>query len=249
MNADRTDEDRRFALVTGAARGIGLAVARRLGTDGMRVVMTDRDGEALEKAATGLVGEGLDCSSIVADVTNETDVTSLVAASGDVDVLVNNAGLAGSAKPLWEYELAEWRSVFAINVEAIFLLSRAVVPGMVARGFGRIVNIASISGKEGNPNMTAYSSSKAAVIGLTKALAKELAQRNVLVNSVTPAVIETDMLRQLTQDVVDYMVGKIPMGRTGRVEEVAALVSWLASEECSFSTGAVFDISGGRATY
>jgi 3-oxoacyl-[acyl-carrier protein] reductase len=249
MNMQTTTGSPRRALVTGAARGIGLGIARRLSSDGLQVVMTDVEGETLEKAAAALASDGLECRPIVADITKEADVQSLLAASGDVDVVVNNAGLAGPAKPLWEYDIGEWRAVYAINVEAIFLMSRAVIPGMVARGYGRIVNVASISGKEGNPNMAAYSSSKAAVIGLTKAVAKELAQQNVLVNCVTPAVIDTAMLQQLTPEAVDYMVAKIPMGRVGRVEEVAALVAWLASEECSFSTGGVFDISGGRATY
>jgi 2-dehydro-3-deoxy-L-rhamnonate dehydrogenase (NAD+) len=237
------------ALVTGAARGIGLAIARRLDADGMTVVITDVDGDALRSAQIGLSSDGIECDAITAELTDEAEVCDLVAGAGELDVLVNNAGIVGPAKPVWDYELTEWRRTMAINVDAVFLLCKHVVPGMLERGYGRVVNVSSISGKEGNPNMSAYSSSKAAVLGLTKALAKEIAQRNVLVNAVTPAVIETEILRQLNREAVEYMISRIPMGRTGRAEEVAALVSWLASSECSFSTGAVFDISGGRATY
>ncbi len=164
-------------------------------------------------------------------------------------MLVNNAGIAGTAARVASYPLAEWRRIMAVNLDGVFFCCQAVLPHMLERGAGRIVNIASISGKEGNPNMSAYSTSKAGVIGFTKALAKEVATQGILVNCVTPAVIETDILQQLTKEAVGYMVAKIPMGRTGQPAEVASLVSWLASKECTFSTGAVFDISGGRATY
>jgi NAD(P)-dependent dehydrogenase (short-subunit alcohol dehydrogenase family) len=242
----------RVAIVTGAARGIGLAIAQRLVADGARVALFDVD-EPAASAAAASIGSSDVCLPVRVDVTDETQieagVASVVAAWGRLDILVNNAGIAGPAKPTWEYTEPEWRRVIDIDLISVFLMCRVVVPRLLEAGSGRIVNIASISGKEGNPNMSAYSSAKAAVIGFTKSLGKELATRNVLVNAVTPAVIETEILAQLTPAAVDYMVSRIPMGRTGKPEEVAALVSWLASDACSFSTGAVFDISGGRATY
>jgi len=244
--------ERRVAIVTGAARGIGLAISERLVADGVRVAMLDIDGSTLDAAAAG-VGSADVAMPVRVDVTNEAEILAGVDAIRDrwgrLDVLVNNAGIAGPAKPSWEYTEAEWRRVLDIDLLSVFLMCRVVVPYLLASDSGRIVNIASISGKEGNPNMSAYSTAKAGVIGFTKALGKELATRNVLVNCVTPAVIETEILTQLTPQAVEYMVSRIPMGRTGRPEEVAALVSWLSSEQCSFTTAGVFDISGGRATY
>jgi 3-oxoacyl-[acyl-carrier protein] reductase len=241
--------DKRVAIVTGAARGIGKAIAERLAQDGFVVAIADLD-EPAARAASATIDGAL---AVGVDVTDEASVQRMVGAvlerAGRVDALINNAGIAGPAAPVAEYPAGEWRRVMAINLDGVFLCCKAVLPHMLARGSGRIVNIASISGKEGNPNMAAYSSSKAGVIGLTKALGKEVATKGIYVNCVTPAVIETDILQQLTEDAVKYMVSRIPMGRTGKPEEVAALVAWLASEECSFSTGAVFDISGGRATY
>lgn len=240
----------RVTIVTGAGAGIGLAITQRFLEEGARVVMVDRDGDVLDEAAGRCTGEVL---PVAADVTSTADIDALASAAldrwGRIDVLVNNAGITGPAKPSWEYTDEEWNRVLDVDLTGVFRGCRAVIPAMRDQGWGRIVNIASISGKEGNPNMAAYSTAKAAVIGFTKALAKELATTGVLVNSVTPAVIETDILKQLNDEAVAYMVSKIPMGRTGRVEEVAALTAWLASEECSFSTGGVFDISGGRATY
>lgn len=239
-------------VITGAARGIGLAIATRMARDGDHVLMVDIDPVVAGRSRT-LAEKGLHATDAIADVTDPDAVERVIGGfadqTGRLDVLVNNAGITGPAKPSWEYEPEEWARVYAVNLTAPFLCCRAVVPRMLAQGAGRIVNVASISGKEGNPNMAAYSSSKAALIGFTKSLAKELATRNIAVNCVTPAVIETEILQQLNEEAVSYMLQRIPMGRPGQPEEVAEMVAWLASDACSFSTGAVFDISGGRATY
>ncbi|MSR66958.1 MAG: SDR family oxidoreductase [Pedosphaera sp.] len=240
----------RVAVVTGGARGIGLAISRRLAASGARLSLWDKDEGALNEAAATL-GGATDIQKV--DLTDPESVQAAAAAvakrAGRIDILVNNAGIAGVNKKLWEFTPEEWRSVVEINLNAMFYVCRAVVPHMIERKYGRIVNIASIAGKEGNPNAAHYSASKAGVIGLTKSLGKELAQLGVLVNCITPAVIQTDILKQCTQQHIDYMLSKIPMGRFGEVNEAAALVAWLSSEDCSFSTGAVFDLSGGRATY
>ncbi len=240
----------RVAIVTGAARGIGFAVAQTLVASGHRVAVADVDEAKAHEAAREL-GErarAFDC-----DVADSASANGMVAAVRDawgrIDVLVNNAGIVGPNKPLIDVGDDEWARVLSINLSGVFYCCRAVVPHMIANDWGRIVTIASIAGKEGNPNMVGYSATKAAVIGLTKSLGKELATTNVRVNCVTPAVIETDMLEQATPETRAYMVSRVPMGRPGKAEEVAALVDWLASDACSFSTGAVFDISGGRATY
>lgn len=242
----------RVGIVTGGARGIGQAIAARLLGDGASVCLWDIDDAALAEACAALDAPGRVATAKV-DVTRadsvEAGVQAALAAFGKIDLLVNNAGIAGANARLWETTPEEWRRVVEINLNGPFLCCRAVVPQMLKNGYGRIVNIASIAGKEGNPNAAHYSASKAGVIGLTKSLGKELATSNIVVNCITPAVIETDILRQLTQQHVDYMLSKIPMGRFGRKEEAAALVAWLCSEDCSFTTGAVFDLSGGRATY
>jgi len=240
----------RVALITGAARGIGLAVALRLSADGARVALVDRDRTAL-LAAGARIGDA--AFPIVADVTLPEDVERAVGSAharwGRLDIVVNNAGITGRSVPLWELSDDDWHQVIACDLTSVFLVSRAAVRRMLAAGGGRIINIASIAGKEGNPTLVPYSTAKAGVIGLTKALAKEVATRGILVNAVAPAVIGTDLLKQMSKETVDSLIAKIPMGRIGAPAEVAALVAWLASDECSFSTGAVYDLSGGRATY
>ena len=223
----------RTAVITGGASGIGRASAERLGQDGIRVVTLDVSGDA----------------DVVTDVTDPAAVGAAIEAIGPVDILVNSAGVVGPNKPLWEVSDQEWAATFAVNVTGTFHLCRAVVPGMRDRGWGRVVNLASMAGKDGNPRLGVYSASKAAVIGMTKSLGKELATSGVLVNAIAPAVIETPMNAANTPEVLEYMTSLIPMRRLGRPEEVAELVAWLASDKCSFSTGAVYDLSGGRATY
>jgi len=246
---DLTD---RAAIVTGGARGIGLAIARRLLESGARVSLWDVDAAALAQAADELKPLGT-VHTAVADVTSvqstEAAATSSAEALGKLDILVNNAGITGGNARTWEMDPADWRRVLDINLTGAFLCCRAVVPHLLRNRYGRIANIASIAGKEGNPNAAHYSASKAGVIALTKSLGKELATSNVAVNCVTPAVIATEMLKQMAQTHIDYMLSKIPMGRFGKTDEAAALVAWLCSEDCSFTTGAVFDLSGGRATY
>jgi 3-oxoacyl-[acyl-carrier protein] reductase len=242
--------DGNVAIVTGAARGIGRAVATRLASDGAKVAIADIDQEAASVAA-GEIGNG--AIPIRLDVTDEEQwamAVSLVEESlGPVSILVNNAGIAGRSAPAWELSYAEWRQVIDIDLGGVFLGCKAVLPGMTERAYGRIVNIASIAGKEGNPNAVPYSAAKSGVLGLTKAIAKEVATSGVIVNAVTPAVIETEILRQVSEEHVAYMTSRIPMGRVGQPEEVAAMVRFLCSSEVTFSTGAVFDVSGGRATY
>ena len=240
-----TNDDRffgRVALVTGAASGIGAAVAARLLTEGAKVATLDLAAPTLE-GVLGLTG----------DVSSSADVDAAVAQAtaelGPIDVLVCSAGVSGKSLRTQDVSDAEWKTVMAINADGVFWCNRAVAPGMAERGYGRIVNVSSIAGKEGNPMAAAYSASKAAVIALTKAVGKDYASTGVTVNCIAPAVIRTPILDDLSPEHVDYMIERIPMGRMGKVDEVAALICWLASEECSFTTGAVFDASGGRATY
>jgi len=240
----------RTAAITGGAAGIGLAVARRLAASGARVALWDRDPESLAAARADLGGNAL---TFVLDVTDAEAVARVteatVVACGGIDVLVCSAGITGPNVTLAEYPVEAWKQVFAVNVDGVFLCNRAVVPVMQKKDYGRIVNIASVAGKEGNPNASAYSASKAAVIGLTKSLGKELAKTGIRANCVTPAAVRTAIFDQMSQQHIDFMLAKIPLGRFGTVDEIAAMVCWLASEDCSFSTGAVFDLSGGRATY
>src|SRR5689334_10468357 len=221
------------ALITGGASGLGAACATRLAADGIEVVTAD-------------VAEGAD---LRLDVTDDGAVARACAEVGEVDILLNSAGVVGPNKPLWETTRAEWEETFAVNVHGTVSMCRAVIPGMRERGFGRIVNFASIAGKEGNPNLSAYSASKAAVIALTKSLGKELALSGILVHAIAPAVINTPMNAKTAPDVLAHITSLIPMRRVGQPEEVAELVAWLVSERCTFSTGAVHDLSGGRATY
>ncbi len=240
----------RVAVVTGGARGIGLAVARRALASGAAVALWDADAPAAADAAAALGGE------VTAQTVELTDGAAVRAATaeverrhGRIDILINNAGITGGNAPTWELPEAVWRRVVEVNLIAPYLTCASIVPGMIARGWGRVVNVASIAGKEGNPNASHYSASKAGLIGLTKSLGKELAQSGVLVNCVTPAAARTDLFSQMTEAQIGYMLSRIPMGRFVEVDEIAALVCWLASPDCAASTGAVFDISGGRATY
>jgi 3-oxoacyl-[acyl-carrier protein] reductase len=239
----------RTAIVTGAASGLGKAAAARIVAEGGQVVLWDLNAEALEtaKAETGAVGVvALDVSDLVA-------VSAAAKASkeilGKIDILINSAGITGATVPVWEFPVESWLKVMDINLNGLFYCCREVIPFMLEGGYGRIVNVASVAGKEGNPNASAYSASKAGVIGLTKSLGKELAQKGVIVNALTPATFESPILEQLPASQVDYMRSKIPMGRLGVVDESAATVCFMASEECSFTTASVFDTSGGRTTY
>ncbi|MGZ5072116.1 MAG: SDR family NAD(P)-dependent oxidoreductase, partial [Usitatibacter sp.] len=246
---NQLDLKSRNAVVTGGAAGIGLAIAQRLAASGARVALWDRDEKMLADSAKAL---GAKTHTARVDVSDETDVKlafdETVREMGRVDVLVCSAGITGPNLTTWDYPVADWRQVLDINLTGVFLCNRAVVPIMLRKDYGRIVNIASVAGKEGNPNAPAYSTSKAAVIGLTKSLGKELAKTGIRVNCVTPAAVRTAIFDQMTQAHIDFMLSKIPLGRFGKVEEIAALVAWLCTEDCSLSTGAVFDASGGRAT-
>ena len=241
------------AVVTGGARGIGYACAERLVASGAAVSLWDLNADAVKKAATALRRKGGKAYGAAVDVTDEVAVDKAARQAEitmkSVDILVNNAGITGPNKTTWEYEPAEWRKVLEVDLTACFLCARAIVPGMLNRKYGRVVNVASVAGKEGNPNAPAYSAAKAGLIGLTKSLGKELAGSGVIANCVTPAAAKTGLFDQMSEGHIQYMLSKIPMNRFVEVGEIAALVAWLVSEECSFSTGAIFDISGGRATY
>jgi NAD(P)-dependent dehydrogenase (short-subunit alcohol dehydrogenase family) len=246
---NQIDLQGRVAVITGGARGIGFAIAERLAKSGAKIALWDVDADRVAEATKQLPG-ALGC---VVDVTDADAIEAALARSeralGPTDILVASAGITGPNAPVADYPVAAWRQVIDIDLTGVFLCCRAVVPGMQQRDYGRIVNIASVAGKEGNPNAAAYSAAKAGVIGLTKSLGKELARTGIRVNCITPAAVKTDIFAQMTEEHIQFMLSKIPMGRFGLVEELAAMVAWLASAECAFSTGAVFDISGGRATY
>jgi 2-dehydro-3-deoxy-L-rhamnonate dehydrogenase (NAD+) len=238
----------RVAVVTGGAQGIGYAIAERLLRSGAQVLLWDIDADRLDAACATLAALGPVRGAVV-ELTDDAMVAAATAAAGRIDILVNNAGITGGNASTWELDPAVWRRTIEVNLIGPYLTCRHVAPVMMAAGYGRIVNIASVAGKEGNPNASHYSASKAGLIALTKSLAKELATKGVLVNAITPAVAKTAMFEQMTAAHIDYMLAKIPMGRLLEPSEIAAMVAWLSSEDCSFSTGAVFDITGGRATY
>ena len=247
---NQLDFSGRHAVITGGAGGLGVVFAQRLIASGGSVTLWDRDEAATQKAAAVL---GAKAQGVAVDVTSQESVASAVKATLQmtprVDALINSAGITGPNAKLWDYPVDDWRAVMEINLNGLFLCCREWVPHMRANNYGRIVNIASVAGKDGNPNASAYSASKAAVIALTKSLGKELADTGVRVNCVTPAAVKTAMFAQMSEQHIQFMLSKIPMARFGLPEEIASMVAWLCTEECSFSTGAVFDLSGGRSTY
>ncbi len=249
---NRIDLSGRRAVVTGGAQGIGLSIASRLLASGAKVSLWDQDVSLLQETCSELESKG----SVHAVAVELTDADAVAGATldtvnalGEIDIFVNNAGIAGPTEPSWEYALEDWRRVIDVDLNAVYYCCRAVVPQMREQNYGRIVNVASIAGKEGNPNAAAYSAAKAGVIALTKSIAKETADKNISVNCITPAAARTRIFNQISQQHIDYMLSKIPRGRFVKVEEIAAMVAWLVSEENSFTTGGVFDLSGGRATY
>ncbi len=249
---NQIDLEARVAIITGGARGIGFAAAERMLRSGAAVCLWDSDKERLAEAVHQLEALGPvsgDAVELTDEVSVNTATAAVVARHGSIDILINNAGITGGNAKLWELDTATWRRVVDVNLVGPFLTCKAVVPQMLAKGWGRIVNIASIAGKEGNPNASHYSASKAGLIGLTKSLGKELAASGILVNCITPAAAKTEIFNQMKQEHIDFMLSKIPMNRFLEVEEAAAMIAWLSSADCAFSTGAVFDISGGRAVY
>ena len=240
----------RRAIVTGGAQGFGYAIAKRFLESGAEVIIWDIDQKAVDEALKELSSEK--CSHQIVDVTNFDDITKNIEQSTkekNIDIFVNNAGMAGKNTQVWNYPNDEWLKVMNLDLNSVFYCCKAIAPHMIKNNYGRIVNIASIAGKEGNPNASAYSTAKAGVIGLTKSLGKELADKNIAVNAVTPAAAKTRIFDQMTEEHINYMLSKIPRNRFAKVDELASLVTWLAAEENSFSTAAVFDLSGGRATY
>jgi 2-dehydro-3-deoxy-L-rhamnonate dehydrogenase (NAD+) len=250
MGKNKIDLNGRIAVVTGGAQGFGRAITERFVESGAKVAIWDFDQPLAEKTAKEI---GNAVSAFEVDVSDlaavEATRDATLKAFGKIDILVNNAGITGNNKTVWDIDLDDWRKVMRVNLDGPFICCKAIAPAMIEKKYGRIVNIASIAGKEGNPNAAHYSASKAGVIALTKSLGKELAAHDILVNAVTPAAAKTAIFDQMTQQHIDFMLSKIPKNRFVLVEELAAMVAWLASEDCAFSTGAVFDISGGRATY
>jgi len=247
---NKFDLNNRISVVTGGAQGFGLAIAKKFLDCGAEVIVWDIDKSALKRTQESIKNEKF--TTQIVDITNFNEVTKnieLITNKKNIDIFINNAGITGLNAGVWDYPVDEWQKVINVNLNSVFYCCKAVVPHMIKNNYGRIVNIASISGKEGNANASAYSSSKAGVIGLTKSLGKELADKNIAVNAVTPAGAKTRILDQMTKEHVNFMLSKVPRNRFLEVDELASLVAWLASEENSFSTGAVFDISGGRATY
>ena len=249
---NQIDLSGRRAVVTGGAQGIGLSIVNRFLASGAKVSLWDQDASLLAQTCRELESKGA-VHAVVVELTDADAVAEAtldaVKALGEIDILVNNAGIAGPTEPSWEYALEDWRRVIDVDLNAVYYCCRAVVPRMRDQDYGRIVNVASIAGKEGNPNAAAYSAAKAGVIALTKSIAKETAEKNISVNCITPAAARTRIFDQISQQHIDYMLSKIPRGRFVQVEEIAAMVTWLVSEENSFTTGGVFDLSGGRATY
>ena len=244
------DLNSRVAIITGGAQGFGFSITKRFLDSGAKVIIWDIDKKAIDEASKEISSEK--CSYQLVDVTNFDDIKKNIeniTKEKKVDIFVNNAGIAGKNAKVWDYPNDEWLKVINLDLNAVFYCCKAIVPHMIKNNYGRIINIASIAGKEGNPNASAYSAAKAGVIGFTKSLGKELADKNIAINCVTPAAAKTRIFDQITQEHIDYMLSKIPRNRFVKVEELASLVTWLASEENSFSTSAVFDLSGGRATY
>ena len=244
------DLNNRTAIITGGAQGFGLDIAKRFLNSGVKAIIWDIDEEELQKATKELNNPNLSYNVVdVSNFKNVKDTVDQLSKRSNIDILINNAGITGSTSSLWDYDVDEWNKIVQINLMGTFNCCKCIVPNMIENNYGRIVNVASVAGKDGNANASAYSSAKAGVIGLTKSLGKELADKNIAVNCITPAAAKTRIFDQMTEEHINYMLSKIPRNRFAKVEELASLVAWLASEENSFSTGAVFDLSGGRATY
>lgn len=245
--------EKQVAIVTGAATGIGYGIAKRLGKEGARILMVDVDEVQAKQTFRELKSRGIDVHLVLGDVGDsaiaDSAVNEAIRLWDRIDILVNNAGIGGKNGNIWELDVDELDRVYRVNLRGVYIFCNKVIPYMIEKDYGRIINIASVAGKEGNPKMVSYSATKSAVIALTKSVGKELSRTGIRVNCITPAVVQTRILDEFSSSQVQYMIDKIPMGRTGEIDEIAALVGWLSSSECSFSTGAVFDISGGRATY